>query len=107
MTPDEKRLARSLHFEQKKTPTEIATLLKRSLSAVCRLLAQRRVPRPIGRPKVLTEAKIDSIVALVERMVNEAEANEEVSMDRIMRRGPADVQEGCVGGVAPTRLPCS
>ena len=48
MTPDEKRLARSLHFEQHETPTEIAGLLKRSLSAVCRLLAQRRRRAPLG-----------------------------------------------------------
>ena len=96
MTVDEKRLARAFHFEQHKAPTEIAALLQRSVSAVCRLLAQPRAPRSIGRPKALSEAKIDTIVALVERMVTDADANHEVSMDMIMRRGRLKVSKKVV-----------
>ena len=87
MSPDEKRLARSLHFDRHQTPTEIAETLSRSLSTICRLLAQKRAPRPIGRPRALTVAKIDGIVALLESMVQEADASREVTMDMLMRRG--------------------
>ena len=84
MTPDEQRLARSMHFEQRKGPAEIARTLRRSLSSISRLLAQKRAPRPIGRPWALTEAKVDSIVALLERMVTAADGSEEVAMDMRM-----------------------
>ena len=96
MTADEKRLARSMHFEQHKTPTEISECLDRSLSAICRLLAQKRVPRPIGRPRALTDAKVDTIVALLEKMVTEADANHEVTMDMLMRRGRLKVSRKVV-----------
>lgn len=87
MTADEKRLARSMHFEQGKSRTQIARTLKRALSSISRLLAQKRAPKPIGRPRLLTEGKIDRIVALLEKMVNDASGNHEVTMDMLMRRG--------------------
>ena len=61
--------------------------MNRSLSTICRLLAQKRAPKPTGRPRALTAAKIDGIVALLERMVKEADASREVTMDMLMRRG--------------------
>ena len=86
MSPDEKNLARRMHFEQDKTPTDIAEALGRSLSAVCRLIAQKKAPRPICRPKVLSEAKIDRIVAVLDEMVDEADGNYEVTLDQLVRR---------------------
>jgi len=86
MTADEKNLVRRMHFEQEMTPTAIAETLGRSLSAVCRLLAQKKAPRPVGRPKALSEAKIDRIVALLDQMVDEADGNCEVTLDQLVRR---------------------
>lgn len=86
MTPDEKNLVRRMHFEQSKKPTDIAEALGRSLSAVCRLLAQKKAPKPIGRPKALSDAKVDRIVALLDNMVDEADGNYEVTLDQLVRR---------------------
>ena len=103
MTPDEKRLARSMHFEQRKGPAEIARTLRRSLSSISRLLAQKRAPRPIGRPRALTEAKVDRIVALLERMVTAADGSEEVTMDMLMRRARLKVSKRVVADALHAR----
>lgn len=103
LTPDEKRLARCMHFEQKKQPAEIARTLDRSLSAICRLLGQKRAPRPVGRPPALTGAKVDRIVALLERMVTAADASEEVTMDMLMRRGRLKVSKRVVANALHSR----
>ena len=87
MSADEKAVARRLHFDQGKTPAEVARILQRSPSTVGRLLAQKKAPRPIGRPKALSERKVDNLVALLEKMVDDADATHEVSMDMLMRRG--------------------
>ena len=47
MTPDEKRLAREMHFDRHEKPAAIARVLGRDLSCICRLLAQI-VGRPLG-----------------------------------------------------------
>ena len=86
MTPDENNLVRRMHFEQSKKPTDIAEALGRSLSAVCRLLAQKKAPKPIGRPKALSDAKVDRIVALLDNMVDEADGKYEVTLDQLVRR---------------------
>ena len=96
VSADEKRLARPLHFDQHQKPAAIARTLDRSLSAICRLLAQKRVPRAIGRPRLLTPAKIHRIVAVLETMVHEAEASREVSMDMLMRRARLKVSKRIV-----------
>ena len=103
LTPDEKRLARCMHFEQKKQPAEIARTLDRSLSAICRLLGQKRAPRPVGRPPALTGAKVDRIVALLERMVTAADGSEEVTMDMLMRRGRLKVSKRVVANALHSR----
>ena len=86
MTPDEKRLMRDCHFDQGEAPVDIATLFKRSLSAVCRLLAQKKAPKPVGRPAKLTEERIDKLVDLIENMVEKAEGSYEVTLPTIMKR---------------------
>ena len=87
MTRAEKRVARGMHFDRNMTPTEVAEALGRSLSTICRLLAQKKAPMPIGRPPALSETKIDGIVGLLEQMVDEADATHEVTMDMLMKRG--------------------
>ena len=86
LTDGEKNLARRWHFEEGKTRTDIAGLLHRSLSAVSRLLAQKKAPAPTGRPRALTEANVDRAVAPVEKLVDGANGNREVTLAMIMRR---------------------
>ena len=50
MSEDEKRLARTMHFDDHKAPTAIAATLKRSLSSICRLCAKARPGRAKARP---------------------------------------------------------
>jgi hypothetical protein len=87
MTLDEKSLVRRMHFDQKVTPVKIAEIVGRSLSAVCRLLSQKKAPKPVGRPKILSAAKVDSIVTKLEEMVDAADGTHEVTMSMLMRRG--------------------
>ena len=86
MTEEEKRLARDLHFNQKVAPKDIATTLGRHISCVCRLLAQKCVPAPMGRPTVLSNADVDKLISLLEQMVDEADATWEVSLAMLMKR---------------------
>ena len=80
MAQDEKRLAREMHFDRGIPRTDVAKALGRDLSCVCRLLAQTKAPAPIGRPKALTTEQIDKLAALLEDMVDEADALYEVSL---------------------------
>ncbi len=96
MTPEEKRLIRDFHFNQEQTPTDIATLFGRSLSAVCRLLAQKKIPNPIGAPSKLTQERIDKLVQLIEEMVAGAEGEYEVTLPMIMKRAKLKVCEKTV-----------
>ena len=86
MTASEQALVRRLHFEQGKSRSEISRVLQRSLSSISRLLAQKKAPRRIGRPRMLTEANIDRIVATLEKMVDAADADGEVTLHMLMRR---------------------
>ena len=97
MSSDEKGLARRLHFDQGKSPADIARMLQRAASTVGRLLAQKKAPKPVGRPKALSEKKIDNLVALLEKMVDDADATHEVSMDMLIRRGACDGVQACSG----------
>ena len=86
MTEDEKALARRMHFDQKMPPSKVASTLGRDLSAVCKMLAQKRAPAPSGRPRILDKEKIDKLVALLEKMVDDAEACHEVTLAMLMKR---------------------
>ena len=103
MTPAEKRVARGMHFDRNMTSTEVAESLGRSLSTICRLLAQKKAPKPIGRPKALSDAKVDGIVVLLEQMVDEADANHEVTMDMLMKRGRLKVCKQVVANALHSR----
>ena len=86
MTASEKALVRRLHFDQGKSRSDISRLLQRSLSSISRLLAQKKAPRKIGRPQKLTEANIDRIVTTLEKMVDTADGDEEVTLHMLMWR---------------------
>jgi hypothetical protein len=86
MTPDEKRLAREMHFDRKVPPAQVAKAIGRDLSCVCRLLAQKHAPAPIGRPKALSTKEVDNLVSLLEQMVDEADSTYEVTLVMLMKR---------------------
>ena len=96
MSPGEKRIARNMHFEQGLSRAKVATLLNRSLSSVSRLLAQKKAPRPIGRPRALTKQKLDRICALLDKMVDGAGGNSEVTLAMLMRRARLKMTERTV-----------
>ena len=85
MTPDEKRLARELHFGRCIPPAEIARTLGRVLSCVVRLLKQKKFPNCIGRPAALSELQIDRVVRKLESMVDEADGCNEVTVAMLLR----------------------
>ena len=86
MTPDEKRLIREMHFDRSMQPAAIATAVGRHISNVCRLLAQKKQPKPVGRKPALTEVQIDRAVEVLEEMVDAADACHEVTCSMIKRR---------------------
>ena len=86
MTASEQALVCRLHFEQGKTRSDISRLLERSLSYISRLLAQKKAPRRSGRPRKLTEANIDRIVATLEKMVDTVDGDDEITLHMLMRR---------------------
>ena len=103
MAPSEKALVRRLHFEQGKSRSDIAGLLQRSLSSISRLLAQKKAPRRTGRPNKLTDANIDRIVATLEKMVDSAEGDGEVTLRMLMRRCRVKVSERTVSNALHRR----
>ena len=86
MTPDEKRLARELHFDRHEKPAAIARLLGRDLSCICRLFAQKRLPKPVGRPAALSTTQIDNAVRVLESMIDDADATYEITVAMLKRR---------------------
>ena len=96
MTDDEKRLIRSMAYDKKMAPVAIAPLVNRDLSSVCRLLKQKRAPKRIGRPTEFTEDKVDKLVKVLEDMVEDADANYEVTLPMVMRRARVTVCEKVV-----------
>ena len=45
MTPEEKRIAREMHFDRGMKPNKVAIALGRDLSCICRLLKQKKAFR--------------------------------------------------------------
>ena len=77
MTSDEIRLVRQMVYDQGRTPSEVAGILNRGLSSVCRQLEKTR-PAKMGRPAALTSKQIDKLVELVEGMVLQAPRNKQI-----------------------------
>ena len=66
MSTEEKRIIREMQFERHVSRAEIAKKMGRNLSSICRLLAQKHAPAPVGRPCALTEGQVDKLCQLVE-----------------------------------------
>ena len=58
MSADEKRLAREMHFDRGMPRAEVAKAMGRDLSCICKLLKQRKTPKPIGRPASLSKEQV-------------------------------------------------
>ena len=86
MSTEEKRLARDWHFNDGEPPAVIAKRLKRHVSSVCRLLAQRRQPKSIGRPRLLSEEKVAKLIRELNKMIDQAEGGHEVTVALLKRR---------------------
>ena len=93
LTQEEKRLARKWYFEQKKLPSKIAEDLCRSVSSITRLLGQTKNPNPVGRPRALTEKQIEKMIAKLEEMVEEADAEHEVTLEMLKKKCRLKVSE--------------
>ena len=98
MTPDEKRIAREMHFDRGMPPVGVAEALGRGLSSICRLLAQKKAPKPSGGQRKLTETMIDKTVTTLELMVDEADAEREVTLPMVMRRCRLKVRRWSANG---------
>ena len=86
MSEDEKRLVRSMHFDKGMAASSISSATGRHISSVCRLLSQRRAPAPIGRPKSLTVQQIDRLERILNRMIDDADVQHEVTVDMLLKR---------------------
>merc|ERR1712051_996384 len=82
-----------MHFEQGFSRTSIAPNLQRSSSSVSRLLAQKKAPKPVGRPRALTKSKLDRVCALLDKMVDEAGGDHEITLAMLMRRASLRISE--------------
>jgi transposase len=68
--------------KQGKQPSEIATLLDRDLSSVCRRIESLKtgeVSGPVGRPKSLTPEQIERLVTLANQMIETADCEYQVT----------------------------
>ena len=83
--------------EQGKTPSELAVILQRSLGTVCRQLAKKR-PTKKGRPLALSPRQVDRLIATTEAMVEEADANYDVTLPMVLRRSRLGVSEKTAQG---------
>ncbi len=93
MSADEKRLALMWHAKDGMGPPAIGDRLRRSPSSISRLLAAPPDRNPTGRPRKLTKQQIDKVIKLVDRMVKEAMAEDEVAQRMILRRPHYAVHE--------------
>ena len=79
-------MIRAMHFESGMAPKQIAISIGRHVSSVCRLLAQRLDPNPVGRPPVLTTEQVDRLLRILNSMIDEADAQYEVTGAMLKRR---------------------
>ena len=103
MSTDEKRLVRSMNFDKGMTAATIASATGRHISSVCRLLAQRREPAPVGRPTALSVQQVDRLECILNNMVDKAYAQHEVTMSMLMKRSKCNASTRTVSDVLHAR----
>jgi hypothetical protein len=70
-------------------PTALGDRLRRSPISISRLLSAPPDQNPTSRPRKLTKQQIDKLGKLVDRMIKEAMAEDEVTQRIILRRSNA------------------
>ena len=83
----EKVTIRQLYHEQDYGCPEIAKMYSRAPSCIYKVLfEQRHSMKMVGRPRALTEADVDRIIEVKDKMVKQANVKTEVSLKKIVRR---------------------
>ena len=70
--------------QQGKSPSEVATLMDRHISSVCRRFDANKSSKKVkvakeGRPKALTEAQVDRLVKTANNMIAAADSKYQVT----------------------------
>lgn len=83
----EKVTIRRLYHEQNYGCPEIAKMYSRAPSCIYKVLFnQRHSMKKVGRPQALTEADVDRIIEVKNKMVKKANVTSEVTLKKIVRR---------------------
>ena len=69
MSLDEKAMVRRMHFQRKMMPAQIAAATGRDLSTIVRNLQPRKKTKKLGRPRVLSEDKINRVEKTLKDLV--------------------------------------
>lgn len=93
MSAVEKELVRRMHFQQKQRPTDIAKATGRNLSSIVRALQTTGPPKKPGPKPLLTVKQIDRLEALLETMVEKADAKYEVTAKMLKIRSRSKASE--------------
>ena len=96
MSVEEKRMVRNMHFESGQTPTEIAEATGRDLSTICRCLKAKPVAKKLGRPVVLTSARVDRLQTTLDAMVQKAAGQKEVTVKMLKAKAKVQVGERAI-----------
>ena len=104
VSADEKRLAVMWHAKDGMGPTAIGDCLRRSPSSTSWLVSSPLDKNPTGRPRKLTKQQIDKLSKLVDRMVKEAMAEDEVTQRMILRRSRLHVSVRLIANALHERV---
>ena len=86
MSDEEKRLVREMHADRNMSPVQIARTVGRNISSITCLPQQEGAPKKMGRPVKFAEHQGDKVVKTLETMIDEADATQEVTLQRVMHR---------------------
>lgn len=85
MSPDEVRLAKQWAIEDNMAASDISERLGRNKSTISRLLRGRCTRKQRGRKPSLSKKQVDGLVAKLNTMVKQADAQKEVTVDMLKR----------------------
>ncbi len=78
-------MAKMWYEEDDMTPREIADLLRRDKSTITRHVVKGHIPKRDGRPRMLSEADVDALEALLEKMIKKADRQYEVTLEMLKK----------------------
>jgi len=86
MSLDEKAMVRRMHFQRKMMPAQIAAATGRDLSTIVRNLQPRKKTKKLGRPRVLSEDKINRVEKTLKDLVAKADGTKEITVAMVKKR---------------------